>query len=240
MGKPGDDDGTFFAGQGYEAIEGISKFLKLFGGHTGEADAPDGWDYHNNTNMSAGESIDVTVLLNEWRSGDEDAGRQLIDAVYRQLHQLANACLRNESGASRLQPTALVNELYISMFSNRPPSCEDRLHFLNIAARQMRHLIVDHARRRHSLKRGGSAPRITLDEARDPVNSIDARLDDLNEALERLEQLDQRATKVVELRFFAGLTEQEIASVLNISVPTVKRDWNFARSWLLAQISANP
>ena len=186
--------------------------------------------------MAGGDLGDATLLLSEWRSGNEDAGRQLISAVYRQLHQLARACIRNERDASSLQPTALVNELYLTLFSRDPVSCENRLHFLNLAARQMRNIVIDDARRRKNLKRPGALHKLELDDALNHTIVVDARLDDLNEALERLEKLDERPAKVVELRFFGGLTEQEIATLLGVSVPTVKRDWDFARSWLLAQI----
>lgn len=180
----------------------------------------------------------ATLLLSEWRNGDEEAGRRLVSAVYRQLHQLARACVRNEREESSLQPTALVNELYIALFSHGPLTCENRLHFLNMAARQMRNIVVDAARRRKSLKRGGAMHRLELDDALNHAILLDSRVGDLNEALERLEKLDQRPARVVELRFFGGLTEQEIAAVLNVSVPTVKREWEFARSWLLAQIES--
>jgi RNA polymerase sigma-70 factor (ECF subfamily) len=186
--------------------------------------------------MAGSDLGDATLLLSEWRSGNEEAGRQLISAVYRQLHQLASACIRNERDASSLQPTALVNELYLTLFSRAPVSCENRLHFLHMAARQMRNIVIDDARRRKNLKRGGAVQKLDLNDALDHTIVVDARLDDLNEALERLEKLDERAAKVVELRFFGGLTEQETATLLGVSVPTVKRDWDFARSWLLAQV----
>jgi RNA polymerase sigma factor (TIGR02999 family) len=179
---------------------------------------------------------EATLLLNAWREGDEEAGRKLVTSIYSQLHRLAAACLRNEGDASALQPTALVNELYLSMFSREPVSCENRLHFLNLAARQLRNILIDDARRRKNLKRGGAVEKLVLDEGRDFAIQADERISNLHEALERLEQLDPRCAKVVELRFFGGLTEQEIASLLALSVPTVKRDWEFARSWLLSQI----
>jgi RNA polymerase sigma-70 factor (ECF subfamily) len=179
---------------------------------------------------------EATLLLAAWRDGDAEAGRKLVSAVHGQLRQLAGACLRNERDASSLQPTALVNELYLALFSREPVSCENRLHFLHLAARQMRNIVVDDARRRKNLKRGGAVQKLELNEARDHAISLDGQLTDLHEALERLEKLDERSAKVVELRFFGGLTEQEIATLLEISVPTVKRDWDFARSWLLSQI----
>jgi RNA polymerase sigma-70 factor (ECF subfamily) len=187
--------------------------------------------------MPPEESTDVTILLTAWRGGDEAAGRELISVVYRQLRRLAAACLRDERDATGLQPTALVSELCVSLFSHEPVTCEDRLHFLNLAARQMRNLVVDHARSRKNLKRGGEVLKLPLDDARDHAIMIDSRLPDLNDALTRLEKLDERCARVVELRFFGGLTEQEIANVLEISLPTVKRDWDFARSWLLAQLA---
>lgn len=182
------------------------------------------------------DSGDATLLLTEWRNGDEEAGRKLISAVYQQLHELAAKCVRRERDESSLQPTALVNELYLTLFSREPLSCQNRLHFLHIAARQMRYILIDDARRRKDLRHGGAIQKLDLDDALNHTIVVDARLEDLNEALERLEKLDERPAKVVELRFFGGMKEQEIASLLGISAPTVKRDWEFARSWLLAQI----
>lgn len=182
---------------------------------------------------------DITALLVDWREGDEEAGRRLIEAVYRELRRLAAANLRRESSAVTLQPTALVNELCLRMLTGPPLSCENRLHFLHLASRQMRRLIVDHARRKKGLKRGGSRQQLSLDEARDHAVPLDHGIADMNDALTRLEQLDSRPAAVVEMRFFGGLTEQEIADVLGISTATVKRDWEFARSWLLAQLDAN-
>ncbi len=184
-------------------------------------------------------SNDVTLLLAEWRGGDDEAGRQLISAVYRELRSLASAYLRRERNANTLQPTALVNELCVGMLSRPAVSCENRRHFLHLAAQQMRRLIVDHARRRNGLKRGGGQAHVSLDEARDHRIVLDGRITEINEALTRLEQLDPRPAAVVEMRFFGGLTEQEIADVLAVSLATVKRDWDFARSWLLTQINVS-
>jgi len=182
---------------------------------------------------------EATQLLIAWRNGDEEAGRALVDVVYERLHRLAQACLRRERGATALQPTAVVNELYIALFSREPVSCENRLHFLNLAARQMRNIVIDDARRRRAAKHGGER-KLSLDDSLDHSIPIDERLTSLDEALERLEKLDERAAKIVELRFFGGLTEEEIARSLNVSVATVKRDWTFARSWLLAQLDSTP
>jgi len=185
------------------------------------------------------DSTGFTLLLDEWRAGDEEAGRKLISAVYRELRNLASVYLRKESNANTLQPTALVNELCVGMLSRPAVSCENRLHFLHLAAQQMRRLIVDHARRRNGLKRGGGQAHVPLEEARDHIIVLDGRIAEINDALTRLEQLDPRPASVVEMRFFGGLTEQEIAGVLGISVATVKRDWDFARSWLLAQLNVS-
>ena len=183
----------------------------------------------------------ITGLLSEWHRGDEDAGRELVAAIYQELRRLAAVYLRKEGNAHTLQPTALVNELCLGMLSRPPVSCENRLHFLHLAAQQMRRLIVDHARRRKGLKRGGGQAHLPLDEARDHAVPFDARIGDLDEALTRLERLDPRPASVVEMRFFGGLGEREIAEILGVSIATVKRDWEFARSWLLAQLGAtNP
>lgn len=182
------------------------------------------------------DSSDATVLLIDWQNGNEEAGRKLISTVYHQLHELAAKCVRNERDESSLQPTALVNELYLTLFSREPLSCENRLHFLHIAARQMRCILIDDARRRKDLRHGRAIQKLSLNDALNHTIVVDARLEHLNEALERLEKLDERPAKVVEMRFFGGMTEQEIANFLGVSVPTVKRDWEFARSWLLAQI----
>jgi RNA polymerase sigma factor (TIGR02999 family) len=182
------------------------------------------------------DSTDITFLLSKWRGGDGDAGRKVISAVHRELRSLAAAYLSKELNAQTLQPTALVNELCVGMLSRSPVSCENRLHFLHLAAQQMRWIIVDHARRRKGLKRGSGQACVPLDEALDHEIILDDRITQLNEALLRLEKLDPRPASVVEMRFFGGLTEQEIAGILEISVATVKRDWDFARSWLLAQL----
>lgn len=187
--------------------------------------------------MPESDAAGATLLLDAWRNGDDEAGRRLVSEVYQQLRQLAGVCLRNERDASCLHPTALVNELYVRLFSRQPVSCENRLHFLHVAARQMRNIVVDDARRRKNLKRGGAVQKLNLDDAMDQGIVVDGRLADLDDALERLEKLDKRAARIVELRFFGGLKEQEIATLLAISAPTVKRDWEFARSWLLAQMA---
>ena len=181
----------------------------------------------------------ITRLLDDWRAGDQTAASELVAAVYGELRRIAAVYIGREHRPVTLQPTALVNELCLDLLSRTPVSCETRAHFLNLAAQQMRRLLVDYARRRKGLKRGGGHIHFTLDEARDHAIPIDDRLADLDDALTRLEALDPRAASVVEMRFFGGLMEQEIADALAVSLATVKRDWDFARSWLLVQLDAD-
>jgi RNA polymerase sigma-70 factor (ECF subfamily) len=135
-----------------------------------------------------------------------------------------------------LQPTALVHELYLKLFSHEPMEWHNRGHFLAVAARQLRHMVVDYARNRHAQKRGGLHGKIALQDAPDQAVTLDARVLDLDRALEQLSKLDARVAQVVELRYFGGLTESEAAHTLSISPATVKRDWDFARAWLLKEI----
>jgi RNA polymerase sigma factor (TIGR02999 family) len=179
---------------------------------------------------------DVTTLLYAWNKGDEAAGNEVIALVYKELRRIAAHYLQAERTDHTLQPTALVHELYLKLFSGTPVEWHGRGHFLAVAARQLRHIIVDYARNQHAEKRGGPAPRIPLDDAPDLGISVDSRLIDLDQALERLDQLDHRSAQVVELRYFTGLTDGEVAAALEISPATVKRDWDFARSWLIREL----
>jgi RNA polymerase sigma factor (TIGR02999 family) len=185
----------------------------------------------------------ITGLLRAWRAGDADAGEQLMRWTYQDLRRLAAAQLRGERPGHTLQATALVHELYLRLFSGDAPSFEDRAHFLATAARQLRHLVIDHARRRNARKRGGPNARADVDVLGLPAVPLDERVLALDEALGALAALEPRAASVVELRFFGGLEETEIASALGISVATVKRDWTWARSWLKVRLdggSADP
>ncbi len=185
--------------------------------------------------MSA-ESKDVTTLLNAWSAGDEEAGNELITVIYRELRRLAAHYLQAERTDHTLQPTALVHELYVKLFSAEPVEWRNRGHFLAVAARQLRHIIVDYAREQNAQKRGGPGGKISLEVAPEIGVSVDGRVVDLDLALERLAELDSRAAQVVELRYFGGLTEKEVGDELKISLATVKRDWDFARSWLLKEL----
>lgn len=179
----------------------------------------------------------MPALLKAWGEGDRAAGDELIGIVYKELRRLAAHYLHNERDGQTLQPTALVHELYLKLFAGHPPNINDREHFLALAARQLRHIVVDHARTRSAQKRGGPEATISLDDARGLAIPADGRVIDLDRALQRLEELDARAARVVELRFFGGLTDAEVAKTLGVSLATVKRDWDFARSWLLNQMT---
>ena len=181
----------------------------------------------------------VTQWLAAWRHGDEHARDQLFAAVYPQLRQIASRFLQHERGDHTLDPTALVNELALRLLGSEPIAYSDRTHFFALAAQMMRRILIDHARARVAGKRGGVQQRVNLSSVEDwqpAPQSEDVLM--LDEALSKLEQADGRAAKVVELRFFAGLREQEVADVLGVSVITVKRDWKVARAWLVDQLQS--
>jgi RNA polymerase sigma factor (TIGR02999 family) len=179
----------------------------------------------------------VTQWLAAWRHGDEQARDRLFAAVYPQLRQIASRFLQHERGDHTLEPTALVNELAVRLLGSEPIAYGDRTHFFALAAQMMRRILIDHARARTAEKRGGVQQRVSLssiEEGQPALQSDDVLM--LDEALSKLEQADGRAAKVVELRFFGGLREQEVADVLGVSVITVKRDWKVARAWLVDQL----
>ena len=164
----------------------------------------------------------------------------LMPAVYDELRRLASSYLRRERDAQSMQPTALVHEVYLRMLRDKPMLFQNRAHFCAIAATAMRRILVERARARHALKRGGPAPRVTLDEslAGDPASAAGAGVDvlALNQALERLEQLDPARARIVELRYFGGLSVEETAAELDMSAATVKRHWSVARAWLAREL----
>lgn len=183
------------------------------------------------------EPKNIEQLLGDWNAGDESAGQALIESVYSELRRLAAHHLSSERPDHTLQPTALVHELYVKLLSTQPLRCKDRSHFLAIASRQLRHIIVDYARTQGAKKRGGDRARISLHDIPNAAIALDSNVLDLDQALERLEELDARAAQVVELRYFGGLTEDEVGEVLDITRATVKRDWEFARTWLYKEIA---
>jgi RNA polymerase sigma factor (TIGR02999 family) len=179
----------------------------------------------------------VTALLARVNAGDQDAFDRLFPLVYSQLRQAADRALRAERQEHTLQPTALVHEVYLKLLGSGPLPSQDRAQFFGIAARAMRQILVDHARRRSSHKRGGSAQVEPLSGQEASPESLDAEeLIALNDALERLSGLNPRLRTVVELRFFGGLDENEIAAALNVTTRTIQRDWAKARAWLYREV----
>jgi len=186
----------------------------------------------------------VTEVLNELAKGDERALDRLLPVVYRELKRLAAGYLRSERAEHTLQPTALAHEAYLRLVGREEIQWQNRAHFLGVAARAMREILVDHARRRKALKRGGGQALTLYDEALPVAGGRPVAFDDLDQALVDLARLSERQAKVVELRYFGGLTIEETGEVLGISPVTVKRDWATARAWLYRELtgsdSANP
>jgi RNA polymerase sigma-70 factor (ECF subfamily) len=182
---------------------------------------------------------DVTQLLRAWSDGDKTALDQLVPLVESELRRLARACMGRERKDHTLQATALVNEAFLRFTDARQVRWQDRAHFMGIAARLMRRILVDHARARGYQKRGGGAERVMLDDAR--LVAAESPLDvvELDRALEAFTAVDARRSQVVELRFFGGLTVEETAEVLHVSAETVKRDWRLAKLWLLRELKGD-
>lgn len=178
---------------------------------------------------------DVTQLLQAMRRGDQQAAEQLIPLVYSELHRLARSYLRGERGDHTLQPTALINEVYIRMVKS-PIDWQNRSHFIAIAARAMRRILVDHARAHLAAARGGEFRKVEWDETLGLPAERAAELIDLDEALDRLEKINPRQARVVELRYIGGLSFEEVAASLELSSRTVKRDWSLARIWLFKEL----
>lgn len=184
-------------------------------------------------------SAHVTRLLREWHGGSAEALDQVIPLVYDELKRLASRQLRRESGAHTVQPTALVHEAYERLLG-ADVDWADRVHFFAIAARTMRRVLVEHARARQRLKRGGDLERTTLVEEGVAGDSAPIDILDLERALEKLAALDERKQRVVELHFYGGLTYDEIAAALDISAATVHRDLRMAKSWLHRELTRDP
>ena len=186
------------------------------------------------TEPSPGEA---TQLLIEWSGGDQAALEKLTPLIYDELHRLAGRLMRQERGGHTLQATALVHEAYVRLVDQRSMRWQNRAHFFAIAARLMRRILIDYARRRNYAKRGGGAPRVSLDDVAVFSDERAAELVALDEALEALAAIDPRQSRVVELRFFGGLTVEETAEVLKISYDMVKREWATAKAWLYREMS---
>jgi RNA polymerase sigma factor (TIGR02999 family) len=181
--------------------------------------------------MSSSSATDVTQMLLEWRGGSDEALQQLMPMVYDELRRLAGHYMRSERRGHTLQATALVNEAYIRLVDMKV-SWQDRAHFFAVAARLMRRLLVDHARAHHRAKREGDAAKVSLDDAIEVSSSPSSNVIAIDEALTRLAEFDSRKSEILELRFFGGLSNEEVAEALGVSRATVQRDLRLAKAWL--------
>lgn len=183
-------------------------------------------------------NADVTRLLVDWANGSEEALARLMPLVHRELLRLARRQMRRERPNHTLQPTALVNEAYLRLVDQRRAQWESRSHFYSVAANVMRRILVDHARKRRADKRGGGADELSFDESIGSLPEPPVSLLELDDALRTLESLDPRQSRIVELKYFAGLNIEEIAELMNVSPRTVVRDWRTAKAWLGRELSS--
>jgi RNA polymerase sigma factor (TIGR02999 family) len=185
-------------------------------------------------------AVEVTELLLEWSKGNRAAESRLFDFVYHELHRLAARYMLGERSDNSLQPTALVHEVYLRLIDQNRVNWENRSHFFAIAAQLMRRVLIDHARARNAEKRPKPGLKVPLSDLPIGIEIQTTELLALDEALGRLEALDPRQARIVEMRFIAGLSEEEIAQALGVSVRTVKRDWKVARAWLFGALRKEP
>jgi RNA polymerase sigma factor (TIGR02999 family) len=186
--------------------------------------------------LQRGPSEPVTSLLLRWRGGDKAALNALMPLVYTELRRLAHQYLQRERSDHTLQSTALVHEAYVRLIGQKLPEWQNRAHFFGVAAQLMRQILVDYARQHRTAKRGGSVCRLPLDEAESHPAATDVDVLALDYALQSLAKLDPQQSRVVELRFFGGLSIEDTSEVLGISPSTVKRDWSTARVWLYREL----
>ena len=183
-------------------------------------------------------SPEITQLLVAWGKGDETALDQLIPVVYGELRRIAGNFMRRQNQGHTLQASALVNEAFLRLVDSNKVNWQSRTHFFAVSAQLMRRVLVDAARRRNSQKRGGDRFRVTLDDHIDISNESETDLVALDEALTRLADLNPRHSRIVELRYFGGLTEEQVAETLSVSARTVRRDWSVARAWLYRELQS--
>lgn len=182
-------------------------------------------------------SHQITLLLIDWSKGDDLALEQLMPLVYEELRRMAKNYMRRQPSGHTFQTTELIHEAYLKIAAGEEQNWQNRAHFFGVAAKAMRHILVDYARSKHRKKRGGWQDRITFAEEAAISTGRSDEMIALDDALNRLAELDKRKTQVVEMKFFGGLKVDEIAGVLKISPETVKRDWSFARNWLLRELA---
>lgn len=187
--------------------------------------------------MSKEGSPQITKLLLQWREGKAEALDELVPLVHDELRRIARNFMRRQNPGHTLQTTALVNEAFIRLVDSNRVNWQDRNHFFAISAQLMRRVLVDVARRKNSLKRGGERVQVTLDDKLDVSDEKETDLIALDEAMSLLAELNPRQSQIVELRYFGGLTEEQIADTLEISSRTVRRDWNLARAWLFRELN---
>jgi RNA polymerase sigma factor (TIGR02999 family) len=180
---------------------------------------------------------DITRLIAQVRRGNDRASDELFQRVYRELRQLAGRYMRHERSDHTLQPTALVHEAYLRLVDQQDLSFENRAHFFGVAARVMRRVLIDHARAHRAEKRGGDDVKVPLEDAPAMALSDPEHLLEIDQALERLAELDARQARIVELRFYGGLSVEETAGILGVAPRTIDRDWRIARGWLRRQLS---
>jgi RNA polymerase sigma factor (TIGR02999 family) len=179
---------------------------------------------------------DITGLLNRWSQGDEEAGNVLTPLIYDELHRIARRVFRSEKSGHTLQPTALIHECYVNLV-NVGVSWRDRAHFYSLAARMMRRLLVNHANARSAAKRGGGAVRVTLGDAQSPASDDEVSLLDLDEALSKLAELDERKANLIQLQYLGGLSFREMEEITGLSSSTLDRELRFARAWIKDRLS---
>ncbi len=186
--------------------------------------------------MSAAKQSDVTRILRSMESGDAKAGDELLPLVYEELRKLAAYKMANEAAGQTLQPTALVHEAWLRLAGDKSVKWESRAHFFGAAAEAMRRILIDNARRKRALRRGGTRQRLDIEHIEIAAEAKDGELLAANEALERFATVDPRKAELVKLRYFAGMSFEEAARILGISIPTAKRWWSYSRAWLFNEI----
>ena len=189
--------------------------------------------------MADSDNNEVTKLLESWSSGKQEALDELMPLVYQELRRMAKKYMNSQPSKHTLQTTALIHEAYLKLADNRGKNWQNRAHFFAVAAQAMRHILVDHARLHKAEKRGGDTQIVSLEEAAIISDERAAEIVALDEAIENLSKVEERKSRVVELRYFGGLSVEETAEVLKISPETVMRDWRFAKTWLLRELSTS-
>ncbi|HEX8189440.1 MAG TPA: sigma-70 family RNA polymerase sigma factor [Pyrinomonadaceae bacterium] len=190
--------------------------------------------------MSGERTNQVTQILHDWSGGDREAPERLMPLVYDEMRRIARSFISRERQGHTLQPTALVNEAYLRLVDQNSVTWQSRAHFYSVAASMMRRVLIDHARAYATEKRGGGAVRLSIEDVQIPVEERAANFVAMDEALEKLAQFNERGRRIVEMRFYAGMSDTEIAEVLGVSTRTVLRDWKAARVWLFRELSENP